>query len=227
MNNASNPCIERTATGKPASAAHVRRCADVPGLVTEAAFCKRGLMDHSAQDIYLYELVGRDPHTWLFNAAQLKRAADTVKVEIGKAFAASNHPDGRVPIQDLYLFYSYFLLAGLSLENLAKGILIGRSPNIVSNGKLNLKMLAGSSNGHHLANLAAQAGIQLSAEERNILPRLKEFIVWGKYPIHLSVSGTVHQSFSCSDFSVIDELFEKFSAVLKSETPNPSVHYAS
>ena len=184
-------------------------------------------MSNPPQDVNLYELVGRDPHTWLFNATQLKRAADTVKVEIDKAFAASNHPYGRVPIQDLYLFYSYFLLAGLSLENLAKGILIGRNPNIISNGKLNLKMLAGSSNGHYIPNLAGQVGIQLSAEERNILLRLKEFIAWGKYPIHLSASRTIHQSFSRSDFAVIDELFEKFSAVLKRETPNPSVHYAS
>jgi hypothetical protein len=184
-------------------------------------------MSNPAQDTNSYELIGRDPHTWLFHATQLKRAADAIKVEIDKAFAASNYPYGRVPIQDLYLFYSYFLLAGLSLENLAKGILIGRNPNIVSNGKLNLKMLAGSSNGHHLPNLAGQVGILLSEEERNILPRLKECIVWGKYPIHLTASGTIHQSFSYSDFAVIDELFEKFSAVLKRETPNPSVHYAS
>lgn len=197
------------------------------GLVIESAICRIEFMSNPVQDINLYELVGRDPHTWLFTAAQLKRAADTVKVEIDKAFAGSNHPYGRVPIQDLYLFYSYFLLAGLSLENLTKGILISRNPSIVSNGELNLKMLAGSSNGHHLPNLAEQVGIQLSPEERSILPRLQEFIVWGKYPIHLSASRTIQQLFSRSDFAVIDQLFEKFSTVLKDETPNPSVHYAS
>jgi DDE superfamily endonuclease len=32
--------------------------------------------------------------------------------------------------------------------------------------------------------------------------RSKEFIAWGKYPIHLSTSRTIHQSFSRSDFAV-------------------------
>lgn len=150
----------------------------------------------------LFELVGRDSHTWLFNAVQLKRAADVVRVEIDKAFVVVNHPYGKVPIQDVYLFYSYYLLAGLSLENLAKGILIGRNPNVVSSGQLDLKMLVGSGNGHDLPNLAHRMVVSLSQREQDLLSRLKEFIVWGKYPIPLKENKTIHQTFSRSDFAI-------------------------
>lgn len=183
-------------------------------------------MSTTDEDINLYEVVGRDPHTWLFNAVPLKRAADIIKSEIDRTYAAVNHPYGRVPIQDVYLFYSYYLLAGLSLENLTKGILIGRNPNIVSNGQLNLKMLTDSGNGHDLPDLAQKVAIPLSQTEQGLLARLTEFIAWGKYPIHLRENKNIHQSLSRSDFVIIDEMFEKFCVILKTETPDPNVHYA-
>jgi hypothetical protein len=172
-----------------------------------------------------YELIGRDPHSWLFNATPLKRAADIIRIEIDRVHTAVNHPYATVPIQDVYLFYSYYLLAGLSLENLAKGIFIGRNPQIVSNGRLNLKLLAGSSNGHDLPNLVQQMGIILTQREHDLLRRLKEFITWGKYPIHLDQNKTIHQSLSRADFLVIDGLFDKFTDILTNEAPPPSIQY--
>jgi hypothetical protein len=60
---------------------------------------------------------------------------------------------------------AYTLLAGLSLELLAKAVLIERNPTLVKEGKL----AKWPDNGHGLIGLLRQVGIQLDSEGR--LPR--------------------------------------------------------
>jgi hypothetical protein len=69
-----------------------------------------------------FELIGGEPHAWLIEARQLKRAADLVLPELREIFSVSPH--GRPRYEDVKLKNSYMLLAGLALENLAKGILL-------------------------------------------------------------------------------------------------------
>src|SRR5215211_6633807 len=156
-----------------------------------------------------FESIGQSPHVWLSSATQLKRAADLVREELKKILSV--YPRGRVHYEDLVLFNSYMLLAGLALENLTKGILIGRNPNIVSPLNLNLKLLGNSKGGHDLSKLAQQAATNLSQIEMDLIDRLVAFVVWaGKYPIHLRANETNHPSFKTTDPELIDKVFEKF-----------------
>jgi hypothetical protein len=69
-----------------------------------------------------FEILGGEPHAWLTEARQLKRAADLVRPELKEIFAVPRN--GRPRFEDAKLCNSYMLLAGLALENLAKGILV-------------------------------------------------------------------------------------------------------
>jgi hypothetical protein len=134
-----------------------------------------------------FELVGGEPHAWLIEAKQLKRAADLVLPELREIFSVS--PQGRPRFEDAKLFNSYMLLAGLALENLAKGILVKRNPGVVTQDKFILK-------GHDLQQLAQQVLSTLSKNELDILNRLTEFVTWaGRYPINLYAAKNVHPGF--------------------------------
>jgi hypothetical protein len=168
------------------------------------------------EDKSAYELTGQEPHAWLMEATQLKRAADLVRQELMKVFAA--FPQGftahsRPPFEDISLFKSYMLLSGLALENLAKGILIGRNSTVVTPETFTLK-------GHNLLWLARQVAAPLSEHELDLLARLTAFVEWaGRYPIHLRAAENVHPSFVRTDPEHIDRLFAGFVAILKGEHP--------
>jgi hypothetical protein len=165
-----------------------------------------------------FEIVGQEPHAWLMEATQLKRAADLVRQELTKIFAVS--PQGRPRYEDAVLFNSYMLLAGLALENLAKGILVGRNSGVVTPDMFNLK-------GHNLQQLAQQAVPTLSKTELDILSRLTAFVTWaGRYPIHLQAAKNIHPSFTPTrDPGLVDHLFAKFVAILERENPTSTVGF--
>jgi hypothetical protein len=162
-----------------------------------------------------FEIFGGEPHTWLVTARQLKRAADLIPPALKNIFAGS--PYERPRFEDAKLCNSYMLLAGLALENLAKGILVGRNPRVVTRETFTLK-------GHNLHQLAQQAMPTLSKPELNILYRLSEFVKWaGRYPIHLYAAENIHPSYIPStDPDLVNHLFTKFVALLEQE--NPTFH---
>lgn len=91
----------------------------------------------------------------------------------------------RFPIQPP-VYGAYTLLSGLSLELLAKAVLIERNPTLVDQGRLT----KWRDNGHGLVGLLEQVGILLDAEDIYLAERLGESVVWaGRYPIPWNASG--------------------------------------
>jgi hypothetical protein len=112
------------------------------------------------------------------------------------------------------------LLDGLSLENLIKGILIGRNPSVVNSNSLDIKLLSKSKGGHDLSKLMQKASIELSLEEFDVVERLTKFVVWaGKYPIHFKADQNNQPSFITNDPETIDRIFEKLVVLLNKENP--------
>lgn len=73
-----------------------------------------------------------------------------------------------------------FMLFGFALENLAKGIIVGRDPKVVTRKRWQ------GGNGHNLAALFDRAKIPLTDDERDLLDRTSRLTVWkGRYPVHL------------------------------------------
>jgi hypothetical protein len=170
----------------------------------------------------VFELVGQGPDAWLMEARLLKRTADLVCQELRKVFIA--FPEGftahrRPPFEDIALFKNYMLLSGLALENLTKGIIVGRKPTVVTPETFNLKT-------HNLLTLAQQVVQPFSSDELDLLKRLTAFVVWaGRYPIPTQAAENAHPPFARTDPELIDQLFDQFVTILKRENPTSTIEF--
>lgn len=169
-------------------------------------------------DRSMFERVAQSPDSWLSIAYLLKRAADLVKVELRPIIESA--ATDRQPYHDLMLSHPFMMLNGFAIENLIKGILFGRKPEMASNGKLN----CGS---HNLKGLSSEAGISLTTSEIDLLERLTIFTVWaGRYPTALKEENNTSPHFNTTDLQEVDELYERLFQMLINENPNPTIHFS-
>lgn len=92
---------------------------------------------------------------------------------------------------------AYILLAGLSLENILKAMLIADDPTLIDAGSL-----ARSLKSHKLMELAAAVlGLSLSEDEQRILRICQDAIpYWGRYPVPLRYNGIKAKEAATSEF---------------------------
>lgn len=140
----------------------------------------------------------RFPLLWMVTAYRLKRAADQLlaiselarRKAIERIWSEHNAKKrGLKPPEplsdedetnlhiDIDQISTYFMLTGLAIENVAKGILVANDPGLVSDeGDFTLGT-------HNLVHCVEQCGIELSAREKEVLEALKEYVLWaGRYP---------------------------------------------
>jgi hypothetical protein len=145
-----------------------------------------------------FDQVATSPFIWWMQARSLMLAAYAVRDAHKESFEAywGSMPkeDGPVRLSEEQAFHLarigigpvFPLLMGLALENMVKGILVARDSSLVSGGKLS-RDLTGS---HDLLALFNKVGLELSAEDRDLLRRLGECVLWaGRYPVPKSEDG--------------------------------------
>jgi hypothetical protein len=160
-----------------------------PGTLTSAEL--KALRAFYESDAYA-ELLG-DPMNWLQHAQRLFRSATILSKQFARAFS----DDGTIPnpasggrividhwkLVDIQLHLVAAMLYGYSLELLAKGVLIAMSP--LTPAKLN--RLPKHLDTHNLERLVEDTKIPLDANEKEILPFLRDCVYWmGRYPVPLS-----------------------------------------
>ena len=162
---------------------------------------------------HLFEVAGRECGHWLSRANALKRGADLILDDLNKSLAI--YPYSRAPYEELALFLPYMLLSGYALENLVKGILVEKDPSIVSNGEFNRTLVKGSKDGHISLEMVEQVVTDLSAPEKDLLKRLRQFIRWeSRYPIPLKSDEMEPAAFRQSDPVLIDQLFIRMTGII-------------
>jgi len=154
--------------------------------------------DDSPDDVvnWAFNLQGRVPLNWGITAITLSRAADLLysRSEAARRFQAevfAVQPGRLVPdprplsadegelLKDTELERVAVMLLGMAVENMAKGILVGRTPSHVKSGELAKKMT-----GHDLVGLIKMCEVDLNDTELRALRFLTEAIRWtGRYPI--------------------------------------------
>jgi len=148
----------------------------------------------------------KDPIAWRFSSDSLWRSAQVVRrlherdVRYGRAGASTKethevrlmavifrhrHSAPPPPVAHVYM-----MLAGLSLEALAKGLLVARDPARVApstrGGHIDLGW---KGSGHLSARLLDEAKIAMSDHDRELVDRLGIFVRWaGRYPVPLNVA---------------------------------------
>jgi hypothetical protein len=168
----------------------------------------------------LFEIISKDPHSWLGQAQEMKIVADLILIALkGELTIPPTYPE----TQKKRLAYSgsYMLFTGLAFENLLKGIFIGRNPELVVNGKIQSDILG--EKGHGIAE-GAKRIIELSQQEAKLLARIQEYLIWaGRYPLPLKLNRFLNsedqnlRSFRTDDPLVIDRLFKRLVEILKNE----------
>ncbi len=130
-----------------------------------------------------YQVQSEEPFFWLRQSNRLKLAADLVGRAFAdalsafkadsKAFHEQEQKTGRYTVE-FDSFPVYVFLYGLSMENLAKGILVSRNPKHFSSGaKLT----------HELLPYVEQCGLVLTDKRRALLKEVEVAITWkGRYP---------------------------------------------
>jgi hypothetical protein len=103
----------------------------------------------------------------------------------------------------------FYVLAGLSIENLLKAVIIqarsARGEPIIAG-----KKLVGDLKTHDLVLLARRAGIEVSKVEEDLLVRLKQYVTWaGRYPIPLHESEVADNSSGTMDKLLIERVFSR------------------
>lgn len=130
-----------------------------------------------------FELQGESADFWWLQARRLKRGADLNWESYEKerehfksdpdGFFKKEKESGIINV-DFELNRIYYFLLGLSVETLAKGILVGRDPKYFS---VNKQMT------HEIQDYVAECGIQFDSKKIKLLEELSIIVKWkGRYP---------------------------------------------
>jgi hypothetical protein len=170
----------------------------------------------------IYEIIGKDPQTWLAQARQLKISADAILPALEEALSLPPSSPGTQETRFAYI-HSYMLLNGLVFENLIKGILIGRNPVHVTKEKITRGIL--TRGGHGIANGAKNILTPtLIDQELDLLKRMEEYLLWaGRYPLPLqfdTYKNSEEQAlrrYTSNDRAIINHLFDRLVMILQQE----------
>ena len=176
-----------------------------------------------------YELQGESAFFWWLQARRLKRGADlnweVYEREIAyfKAnpigYDKRKAEDGQSNV-DIELSKVYFFLLGLAVENIAKGILIGRDPKYFSHNKTMT---------HEIHDYVAECKIDLDEKKRKLLEELSIIVKWrGRYPtpkkrkdwaLRNGPEGknTMPGSISPNDKQDLEKIYEDLESTLRRE----------
>ena len=148
-------------------------------------------LEKMIDDDFIERAKGMGPMGWEGYSKYLKYAADVILERYKPAIKElSSQEGGRMDVpeeewfeRDVHLIYTYYLLMGLSIENLVKGIIMIRHPEYLRNNTELIKERMGTHNTIWLLNSNNIYGF---TDYENILDALSKCVIWmSKYPVSL------------------------------------------
>ncbi|MGD0171634.1 MAG: hypothetical protein ABSB81_05880 [Halobacteriota archaeon] len=135
-----------------------------------------------------FQEIGQEPLTWLIQARKLKIAADIILTQIKKddvllerIHASELSSEGTIYRLDAVYMY----LAGMALENLLKGILVIRHPQLVAEDSIGPRL-----HQHFVDDYARELDLKLEPAQKELLGRIRLYIEWkGRYQIPKKSNG--------------------------------------
>jgi hypothetical protein len=160
------------------------------------------------------------PWAWFDAAWVLKDCATIIGEKFVADLLAKTPPEGRTTegMPPMAFGPVFQLLAGYSLENVLKGIIIAQNPNIGKDETRWRRLTSGQ--GHKLLWLCEEAKISLDESSRQFLERLTEAMLWiGRYPVTKRREDMQRGKLSRSDdVHHFVRLYKRFTEVLQAAT---------
>jgi len=176
-----------------------------------------------------FQKQARDLVSWHKTAMSLRRSArllqHAIEADLSRIAEARYESGTEVPADrypGLQLSTGFCLVAAYALENLLKGVLISREPELVREQKLDSVLIT-----HRLLHLAQRAGFTLEVLDAFFLEAASEYGTWaGKYHTSRSLQpGRVFTwAFSDADFATFDRLFGMFEPELRKHVKGSVVY---
>ena len=153
-----------------------------------------------------FSSLAKDPESWLFMAKNLKNAADALRNSCWPKERCFRDLDAAT--SDFLTGPVYMLLAGLAVETLIKGIIVGSHRELVEEQKLSTELTH-----HNLPRLYKKAGLIENALQNNLLLRLQNYVEnFGRYPVTKTKQEmekmTQTQFCGDTDFISVDRLWD-------------------
>lgn len=185
-------------------------------------------MENEEESYYLRNLL--DPQLWFKVANGLVENSKELEPKVYKFFDAAHEAmeaakesDGNDlrPIPSDRVLGVYFMLMAFAVEDMFKGIIIQHNYEQLAEEARTRKRIPGIINSHDLVSLSEKANISISAEEEELLLRLKDNLTWrGRYPTPLTENGlnsvplkngefASQAHYSKGDIDAINALIEK------------------
>jgi hypothetical protein len=160
---------------------------------------------------------------WQGAARSLKDCADLVfRVHLAAVQSVMSGGLTQPVVAHLSTGRVFFLLAGLAIENLVKGLIVQRT-----HVKINRRSLPRELRGHGIAARLRRLDIKLSSDEEKLVRRLEIAVSWaGRYPVPLDAArmlgtGTITRVTDAEEFGAF---YQRLEALL-STTPPGSRHW--
>ncbi|PYO00675.1 MAG: hypothetical protein DMD91_10000 [Candidatus Rokuibacteriota bacterium] len=166
-------------------------------------------VDWAAVKALAYEEAATTPQSWLNLADDLRRAAEAVWAPFEDALPRPGRPS-RAKSSPFGYGAVFLMLAGLAIENLAKGLVVQRKPPEIKDGK------AVGIAGHGILARLKSAAVPLTNQDREFIRRLEMFVSWaGRYPIPLHVAQMkVEKTIHTTDGDQFKALFDRLKTLL-------------
>ena len=140
-------------------------------------------------DDFVKNALGTGPRSWKWHARSLKNAADVVLdryrlaiTELGSIKGGRmNRPEEEWYERDARLISAYYLLMGLAIENLAKGIIMAMHPEYLMN---NMVLNKDKIRDHRVYFLLKNNNISGFENDEALLNALETWVLWmSRYPV--------------------------------------------
>jgi hypothetical protein len=177
-----------------------------------------------------FEEAAKNPTVWASKSSDLRKAASLLLPDINAFFASVMRANEPIHLAGDGLASVFMMLMAFAAENLLKGILIARQPDLVT--PKNVSKWEGG--GHDLIELAKAAEIKLTEDETRLLLTLSLHGKWmGRYPCPFNHSDRLPRTtdgggfgppglYAGSDLDHVFTLCDKFEQVLYAECKEKS-----
>jgi hypothetical protein len=162
-----------------------------------------------------FDLTASDLQSWRANAKWLKASADVLFDLFSSQMKTSFDDPSRPELVPVEVGYVAMMLAGLTLENLAKALVIRwEGLRSTSPGRLPKHLKE-----HGVRNYLSRGEFQLSDEEQELVERFELFVRWaGRYPVPQHAQGYGKVLAKGSDIQKFRDLYARLDQSLISRT---------